>query len=373
MQRSTLGAAADGLRGDPRGISGRLNGAAAGSMWGAGVPDQRSMSAGAGGGAVLPGAVSAVGGGQQQWSGNGNAGPAKLPTGGWDDGRPSALDDAPWGQGNAVGAGGPGALARQNSSGWKDVSDVMMRPGAGAPGGGPMQQRNQQQGGGAGPFGPVPIPSGAGSGVRGSLGKDGMWGGQVQGMVRNGSWEDSVTGGGWGDEKGGGSWNIDLGSNGGAGWNKTPVTPKSAGIGWPDPNDLTGPGMDWGGLGGKPSVGGANKPPAALNNPLEYIRASKEYRLLCEMGHKKEDVEFALRTTSMNIDEAMELLRHGASVAGLSSGWRRTLSEDHTGGLGMGFDGPYSGRIPPLNHAASGLSYSQVSGEIVVVICQNIH
>jgi len=32
---STLGAAADGLRGDPRGISGRLNGAAAGSMWGA--------------------------------------------------------------------------------------------------------------------------------------------------------------------------------------------------------------------------------------------------------------------------------------------------------------------------------------------------
>uniref|UniRef100_A0A182P0E1 UBA domain-containing protein n=1 Tax=Anopheles epiroticus TaxID=199890 RepID=A0A182P0E1_9DIPT len=359
--------ATEGLRGDPRGISGRLNGAAAGGMWGAGIADQRSVTAGATGGVVMQGAVNALGGGQQ-WGGNGNGGPNKLPTG-WDDGRPPSLDDTPggalWGQNNAVGAGGTGGLSRQNSAGWKDVSDVMMRAGAGAPGGGPMQ-RNQQQGGGTGPFGPVPIPSGTGSAVRGgvlSLGKDGMWGGQVQGIVRNGSWEDSVPGGGgWGEEKGGAPWNMDLASNG-AGWNKTPTTPKSAGIGWPDSNDLTAPiggGMDWG-LGAKPSTGGSNKPPAALNNPLEFIRASKEFRLLCEMGHKKEDVEFVLRTTNMNIEEAMELLRHGASMAGLSGGWRRTLSEDHTGGLGMGFDGLYSGRIPPLNHATGGLSYSQAS------------
>uniref|UniRef100_A0A182JUH2 UBA domain-containing protein n=1 Tax=Anopheles christyi TaxID=43041 RepID=A0A182JUH2_9DIPT len=355
---ASLGAASDGIRGDPRGISGRLNGAAAGSMWGAGVSDQRSVSSGVGG-VVMTGAVNTVGG--QQWGGNGNGGPNNMPTG-WDDGRSSSLDDtsggALWGQGNVVGAGGPGALSRQNSAGWKDVSDVMIRPGAGTPSG-PMQ-RNQQQSGGAGPFGPVPVPSNAGSVVRGSLGKDGMWGGQVQGIVRNGSWEDSVPGAGWGDEKGGAPWNMDLGSNG-AGWNKTPTTPKSAGIGWPDSNDLTAPGsggMDWG-IASKHAAGGSNKPPAALNNPLEFIRASKEYRLLCEMGHKKEEVEFALRATSMNIDEAIELLRHGATVTGLSSGWRRTLSEDHTGGLGMGFDSPYSSRIPPLNHAASGLSYSQ--------------
>uniref|UniRef100_A0A182RVN3 UBA domain-containing protein n=1 Tax=Anopheles funestus TaxID=62324 RepID=A0A182RVN3_ANOFN len=382
LNASIGGASSDGLgnrigggdlRGDPRGISGRLNGAAAGSMWGTTVPDQRSGASGAGG-VVLPGAGVGVGG--QQWVGNGpNGGPNKLPTN-WDDGRPSSLDDgsggALWGQGNA------GGLSRQNSTGWKDVSDVMMRPGGGgggvAGGGGPMQ-RNQHatavQGAGSGPFGPVPVPSGAGSGVRVgggtggtlSLGKDGMWGGQVQGIVRNGSWEDQTPVGGWGDDKGGAPWNMDLASNGAGGmaggWNKTPTTPKSAGIGWPDPNELnaTGAGMDWG-LGGKPSAGGSNKS-QSLNNPLEFIRASKEYRLLCEMGHKKEDVEFALRTTNMNIDEAMELLRHGAAVAGLTTGWRRTLSEDHSGGLGMGFDGAYSGRIPPLNHATSGLSYSQ--------------
>ncbi|XP_052899153.1 protein Gawky-like [Anopheles moucheti] len=360
------------LRGDPRGISGRLNGAAAGSMWGTTVSDQRSGTSGGAGGVVLPGAgVAGVGG--QQWGGNGTGGPNKLPTN-WDDGRPSSLEDgsggALWGQGNA------GGLSRQNSTGWKDVSDVMMRPGGGGTSGGPMQ-RNQQhaptvQGGGSGPFGPVPVPAGAASGVRVgtgtggalSLGKDGMWGGQVQGIVRNGSWEDQTPGvGGWGDEKGAGGapWNMDLASNGAGsmvgGWNKTP---KSAGIGWPDPGELnsTGAAMDWG-LGGKPSTGGSNKS-QPLTNPLEFIRASKEYRLLCEMGHKKEDVEFALRTTSMNIEEAMELLRHGAAVAGLTTGWRRALSEDHTGGgLGMGFDGTYSGRIPPLNHATSGLSYSQ--------------
>uniref|UniRef100_A0A182M974 UBA domain-containing protein n=1 Tax=Anopheles culicifacies TaxID=139723 RepID=A0A182M974_9DIPT len=357
------------IRGDPRGISGRLNGAAAGSMWGTTVPDQRSANSGAGG-VVLPGAVAGVGG--QQWGGNGNGGPNKLPTN-WDDGRPSSLDDATggalWGQGNA-GAG----LSRQNSVGWKDVSDVMMRPGGGGAGGGPMQRSQQHasavQGGPGGPFGPVPVPSGAASGVRvgagtgGALGKDAMWGGQAQGIVRNGSWEDQTPGGGgWGDEKGGAPWNMDLTSNGAVGlaggWNKTPTTPKSAGLGWPDPSEMnaSGAGMDWG-LGGKPSTGVSNKS-QPLNNPLEFIRASKEYRLLCEMGHKKEEVEFALRTTNMNIDEAMELLRHGAAVAGLTSGWRRTLSEDHTGGLGMGFDGTYSGRMPPLNHATGGLSYTQ--------------
>uniref|UniRef100_A0A182SDR5 UBA domain-containing protein n=1 Tax=Anopheles maculatus TaxID=74869 RepID=A0A182SDR5_9DIPT len=359
------------LRGDPRGISGRLNGAAAaaaaaaagGSMWGVGsVPDQRS-------GAVLPGA--GVGGGQQWGNGNGG-GPNKLPpTANWDDGRPSSLDEATgaalWGQGNGV-----VPLSRQNSAGWKDVADVMMRPGGGAGGGGPMQ-RNPVQG--AGPFGPVPVPSGGApgnGGVRGttsgagalSLGKDVRveWGRQMQGIARNGSWDDQPPGGGWGDEKAGGApWNMDLASNAG-GWNKTPTTPKSAGLGWPDPSELGGgtanAGMDWGLDGGKAAVVGGGP----TKSPLEFIRASKEYRLLCEMGHKKEDVEFALRTTNMNIDDAMELLRHGAGAGGLTGGgWRRTLSEDHAGAvLGMGgFDGAYSGRIPPLNHAASGLSYSQ--------------
>ncbi|XP_053673778.1 protein Gawky-like [Anopheles nili] len=362
------------LRGDPRGISGRLNGAAAGGMWGAAMADQRASAQAGGGGGGLPGSVGGAGG-PQQWGGNNNAtgmgsGSNKIPSG-WDDGRPAALDDATGG--GALWGQGSGPLHRQNSAGWKDMGDVMMRPGAGGP-----MQRNQQQSvqtGGGSFVGPVPSANAPG-GVRLSLGKgaDASW------MGRNGSWEDATPAApGWGDEKGA-PWNMDLmangGMGGGGGWNKTPTTPKSAGLEWPDPNELgasAGGGMDWC-LGGKPSGGGGSNKQPPLGNPLELIRTSKEYRLLCETGHKKEDVEFALRTTNMNIDDALELLRHGAAVAGLSgSGWRRPLSDDHAGGGGagggagggggglggMGFDRAYSGRIPPLNHAASGLSYLQ--------------
>uniref|UniRef100_A0A2M4A5U9 UBA domain-containing protein n=1 Tax=Anopheles triannulatus TaxID=58253 RepID=A0A2M4A5U9_9DIPT len=379
------------LRGDPRGISGRLNGAMdstassiVGGMWGGTehVPGGNMLANKLGGGSAL-----VVNNPGQQWgagTGTGaNGAGSKLAPSGWDDvvngGRPVSLDEhggtatMGWGQGagsNSI------ALARQNSTGgWKD----------------PMGRPGQQVGIAGGAGAPFARPIGGGPLAIGKA-PDAMWGGaaaggpgggggqNTPGIVRNGSWEEASNsnwgvGGETGDKSAAGAgtpWNVELGA---PGWNKPLATAGKVGgsVGWPDPgsSDLATAGtMDWC-LGGgvKHGAGGSNplvgKQQPSLHNPLEFVRSSKEYRMLCEMGHKKEEVEFALRAANMNIDEAMDLLRHGVAGGG---GWRgagagvggRSLIDDHHG---AGFDGgPFAGgppRIPPLNHAGGGLSYSQ--------------
>ncbi|XP_052864148.1 protein Gawky-like [Anopheles cruzii] len=317
------------LRGDPRGISGRLNGGAmpVGGMWGgAGGEHVASLLGGAN---KIP-SMSAG----QPWGGSGgtatNGGAivsqSKIPSG-WGDeppgggGRPSSLSDDQMGRGGQQPGNGGDPLSKTIRIGEcmklalsplteDDLAWPPRRP--------PLQH---------------PLIS---------------------------TWEPVRESNVWGE--GDGPWNADLGPGGNAagGWSKTPTTPKSGGsAGWPDPgSDLSTAGaMDWCRGGSKSGVTpGLNKSPS---NPLEYIRASKAFWVLCQMGHKKEEVEFALRTTDMNIEEAMELLRHRVAAGG----WRRPQLDDHhaTGiGGGMAFDGPFSGpRIPPPNHAAGGLAYSQ--------------
>ncbi|XP_058056439.1 protein Gawky-like [Anopheles bellator] len=368
------------LRGDPRGISGRLSGAMVGGAWAAGAELVASLLDGANKIPSMSGPTGISGSAGQPWGGgtatNGGAivSQSKIPSG-WGDepgGRPSSLSDDQtigtaagtgmlWGQSNPTTAGGAGIPARQNSAGgWKDLANDGVMMGRGGPMG-----RGQQPGNGGG--GPLVATlrfdrgsAGAAILLRNAAAGPSMWDQRAQ-LAEIGTWENPSPV--WGDGEKGGSapWNADLGpgGNAGGGWNKTPTTPKSGGsAGWPDPgSDLSTAGtMDWC-LGGKSAVTpGLNKSPST---PLEYIRASKEFRVLCEMGHKKEEVEFALRTTNMNIEEAMELLRHGVAAGG----WRRPLLDDHHAtsiGGGMPFDGPFSGpRIPPLNHAAGGLAYSQ--------------
>lgn len=87
-------------------------------------------------------------------------------------------------------------------------------------------------------------------------------------------------------------------------------------------------GSEWGMPGG-----GMNKPPSKMN-PLEYIRSSKQFRILCEGGFKKEDVETALRICNMNLEEAIEMLQRNGSGGG---DWRRP--DDHGPGFGNQFGG----------------------------------
>lgn len=115
--------------------------------------------------------------------------------------------------------------------------------------------------------------------------------------------------GGWGEDpglnsspwdqgvdksSGGGGWsNNNAGGGGNDGWaNRKPMRSSPS---WEDPNmGGGGDGRGW----------GNNRPP--LNK--ETVWSSKQFRVLCDMGYRKEDVETALRNTNMQLEDALEML-----------------------------------------------------------------
>ncbi|XP_019555933.3 protein Gawky isoform X2 [Aedes albopictus] len=314
-QNTPLDATRD-IRGDPRGISGRLNGNV--GMWD--QPNVPNLPAAA---KIAQGPIPPVAGGSgNQW----NAPiPNKLP-GAWDDASPAlntrpSLDDGP----NALWNQGPLSRQNSNASNWKDMPDNVSRNSV---------SRN--------PAGNMLIGNPMARGMRlggmnpGIKPDNNMWG-QNQGMPLNGSWGDD---GGW-DDKGlgaaGGPWN-DFSQN--SLWNKG----KQGGGGWPDPGDMIGGG---GGAGGDWNM---NKPQNKLSQ-ADFIRNSKQFRMLCENGFKKEDVECALRNTNMNFDESLDILQRHCAASGLGD-WRRP--DDHSA---SGFDTPFSNRFP-AGHG-SGMPFSQ--------------
>ncbi|XP_035795528.1 protein Gawky-like [Anopheles albimanus] len=360
------------IRGDPRGISGRLNGNV--GLW-----DQHQMSAmqpKMPPTVTTPGTAGPGGNGGAQWPGGpnnnplaaanngaGGGGVGKIGSSGWDDlsgggngGPPGVrrnMDDgtALWGQ---------NALNRQNSAnavvsggggGWKDGSgndggmgrsagmhrNAMMGGGlvgrmgggaaAGGPvGGGPMKPDNlwgQNPNRGVGNWGAgggPDDPSNTGNWDDKSGGVGGIGSGSGGGMGANSLWNDgaSIAGVAGGGGNGGGGWNK---SKGGSGWNDTSGVPGGAGT-----MDIS----EW----GMPP----NKPPSKM----ELLRCSKQYRALCEHGFKKEDVENVLRMTNMNMEESLELLnRNSAGGAGIND-WRR--SDNHgSGAFGDQFIGSGAG------------------------------
>ena len=129
---------------------------------------------------------------------------------------------------------------------------------------------------------------------------------------RSTSWDEppTVNNNNWDDKFSTTPWNDSQPNNQAWNKNKTPAV-----AGWPDDIIGGGGGGDW------PSHG--NKPPNKMS-PLEFIRHSKQFKLLCEMGFKKEDIELALRTTNMNIDEALDLLqRANPNTNPGGNDWRR--------------------------------------------------
>lgn len=84
-------------------------------------------------------------------------------------------------------------------------------------------------------------------------------------------------------------------SRGGWGDSESASSPPGASWGKPKPNSWSDGQIDtssWGGPKQKPLT-------------KEMILASKQFRVLTEMGYKRDDVENALRTTNMNIEEAL--------------------------------------------------------------------
>ncbi|EDV33650.2 uncharacterized protein Dana_GF19039, isoform D [Drosophila ananassae] len=130
-------------------------------------------------------------------------------------------------------------------------------------------------------------------------------------------------------------------NNTSAGWSTT------AGVGVVDSGDIS---SDWNthsGIVGKsqqqPKLAGMN---VGMVLNADMIKQSKQYRILIENGYKKEDVERALLSANMNIEEAADILRTNSTMT--MDGWRRhdeTIGSysDHSSSTSSGV---FPGRYP---------------------------
>ncbi|KAH8376030.1 hypothetical protein KR093_005602 [Drosophila rubida] len=410
----------DPIRGDPRGISGRLNGTS--EMWGHHQPmahnqqlqSQINKMVGSGVGAaganvtssnLVAGAVTSNLGGQ--W-GSGQAvvgGPKDMSKQitGWEEPSPPPqrrnlpnYDDGTslWGQQQARVPGGGGSGAH-----WKDMTETMGRShlmraqsssGAGNASNVPVGGNpNNPMTGGVGPQTRLTNAIGGPSGQHGKPDATAMWGHPSNNVAsRNNaavsSWGDDGhvgnAGNNWIDDKSNtsisqmatsssNSWNDSAG-----GWGKQQnKMPTSAATGWSNVNPAAGNvegtdlNSDWphgASLANKTQQQQQQKQLAGINVNVintEMVKQSKQYRILVENGFKKDDVERALLSANMNIEEAAEMLRANANSSSLAmeSGWRRhddTLASyaDHSNATN-------SGGFPPQRYPVGGTAQPSMS------------
>ncbi|XP_046663317.1 protein Gawky isoform X1 [Homalodisca vitripennis] len=247
------------MRGDPRGISGRLNGGAS-EMW----PQQAPHH--------LPPA--------KPWPGGP---PPKDKPNGWEEPSPPQqrrnipnYDDGTSLWGSQQQRAAMQAAAGQNKvSHWKDLPPAGM--GRGIPPGMPQNRMAPNDMKANNPSWPHP--------------------------VRNGSWEgphEVGAGGPWPDDKVGvASWNDPTLLGGG---------PKYK-MGWDGDVNPMNP-TTW------------DHPPKQPQKPLtkDMVWASKPFRILSDMGFKKEDIETALRSSNMILEDALDILN-------FSTNWRNRHSD----------------------------------------------
>ncbi|KAH8335847.1 hypothetical protein KR074_006314 [Drosophila pseudoananassae] len=405
----------DPIRGDPRGISGRLNGTS--EMWGHHpqlnhnqmqnmnkLVGQSVTSAGTGVGCStgpgIPGgsAPNSVPG-STQWGPSQAVGSKDISKqiSGWEEPSPPPqrrsipnYDDGTslWGQQPRV----PSA-----SGHWKDINDSINR------GGHLIRGQNQSVGIGIAGVGNSNVPGGTNSnnpninsvigtqariasvgGVQHKSDGSAMWVHSNNVSGRNPvsgvtSWGEDVSVGAptagavpvsnWVDEKSNtslvqNSWS-DAGSvgvnwggkqtklatnNPSAGWS----TP--AGVGVVDSGELN---SDWNTHSNIVGKSQQQQKLAGINVGMvlnaDMIKQSKQYRILVENGFKKEDVERALLSSNMNIEEAADILRTNSSLT--MDGWRRhdeTIGSysDHSNTSSGGFPGRY-----PVGSSQPSMSY----------------
>ncbi|XP_064478537.1 protein Gawky-like isoform X3 [Ornithodoros turicata] len=292
--------------------------------------------------------------GTSVWGG-GNSGPPKngpsMPSG-----MPSGMPGGPQGPppgppGNAswsAPVGGPPKRGPDPSTGWEEPSPpASRRPNfddGTAVWGNPTRQgkvshwkdmpsvRHQHEGkaisGGGPPPGMLRVP------------KEGGWGNKPGGRANWGGGEN------WGEDKG--SWGEPTSPMGAPGyWGAKPKGPPN----WADGQIDT---STWGG------------PAKQAGKPLtkDLICASKQFRLLTEMGYKKEDVENALRCNSMNLEDTLmdlQAMSRNDAMDGefLRSGPKGMRGDDSGDQHGSG--GPMEGG-PPYAAPAGGFHGSPSGG-----------
>ncbi|XP_015177022.1 PREDICTED: trinucleotide repeat-containing gene 6C protein isoform X2 [Polistes dominula] len=269
------------MRGDPRGISGRLNGSNTDAMWGQppGPPHhQMSHQHPSGPPTKMLNPTN-----MNQWA----APPPKdmMPgkPSGWEEPSPPTqrrnvtnYDDGTSLWGNP--AANQRTMPATKVSHWKDLPTPNIgRGGMQCPPGMPQNRMPGQPG------------------MKPDVGGPGMWAHPGAPGGRNGTWADGphdTTS--WDDPKTP------------ATWNEPPLNPATWGGPATHKQKSMGPTGSWvdSDIDPTPSWGHPAKPTLTK----DFIWNSREFRYLCDLGYKKEDVELALRNREMNRDEAQELL-----------------------------------------------------------------
>ena len=291
------------------------------------------------------------GGNNPRWNMDHDASPTmtRRPPGPMDDSGGTSL----WGN-KAPNQNGP-----SNSSRWQDMPNMnmgrpgnpgppgpnrgMMPPGGGMgpgpkePWGGPPSHVGGGRGGGGGSgWGDDPIPKSTGGGGGGG----GGWGG---GAPNDDMKREGGNGSGWGP------------SNPDPNWNKPPqprmpMAPNmrsSPNSNWGDDVSMPDGPSGWGSKpDGMPKMGGPGGP------SKEMIWNSKPFRMLVDMGFRKEDVESALRTCNLRLEDALEMLNHhsrqrlpmGGDMPPPGAG----PDQPHFPGQGFPQDGPVGGPGMPV-------------------------
>lgn len=131
---------------------------------------------------------------------------------------------------------------------------------------------------------------------------------------------------GWNDSAGVGNW-------GGNPGNKPRMSGLRQSPSWDDGPGMGGGGPDQRGNWGGP--GGQNRGGVPHNISKDMIWGSKQFRILCEMGFRKDDVETALRNTNLQMEDALEMLSSLGARSGMPPGGRMPPGPDV-----MGFPGP---------------------------------
>ncbi|XP_032691719.1 trinucleotide repeat-containing gene 6C protein isoform X3 [Odontomachus brunneus] len=315
------------MRGDPRGISGRLHGANADAMWNQppGPPHHQMGHQHPSG----PPAKMLNPSNMNQWA----APPPKdiMPgkPSGWEEPSPPTqrrnvpnYDDGTSLWGNP--AANQRALQTSKVSHWKDLpAPNLARGGMQCPPGMPQNRMPGQPG------------------MKPDVGGP-MWGHPGAPSGRNGTWTDAPHDtASWDDPKTP------------ATWNEPQLNPAAWGAPTAHKPKPMGPTGSWADSDMDPTPSWAHTAKPTLTK--EVIWSSREFRYLCDLGFKKEDVELALRNREMNREEALELLNQLRPM----DQWRR---HDTHSGYDPTHQATTTPAYPRFNHVAQQMSFPPGGG-----------
>lgn len=256
------------------------------TMTGLGPPGPEAMPMGPGGQSHWPGPQSKTG----QWTGGP---PKEMKPSGWDEPSPPAQKRPVPNFDDGTSVWGTPQMQSGSVSRWKDMPNVNVA------GRGGMQQA-----------GPPPARMPPGPAMKTDM--------PTWAQTRNGSWADGNP-----DNSGNMMWMEDKSAVGGAPWNEPPQTPTPWGPTGPKPKTPTTP--SW--VESDDGAASWGQPPKQVQKSLtkEMIWSSKQFRILSDMGFKKDDVENVLRACNMVMEDALEMLRSGRM--GMDSSWHRSADE----------------------------------------------